>query len=113
MRRAVEYGEYWHATQMGPTELAKKAAYMKQYSASVGRESPPRLSFRGTLNFTDGLAGDRPPLHGTTEDIIADLQAYAEAGVDHAAMEISGETYADKFRAMDRFVAEVKPKVSA
>ncbi len=113
VRRAVEFGDYWHPSQMGPQELAKNAAYMRRYSASVGRETPPKLSFRATLNFTSAANGDqRPPLHGTTEDIIADLQQYAEAGVDHAVMEISGEAYADKFRSMERFINEVKPRVS-
>ena len=112
VRRAVEFGDYWHPSQMGPKELAKNAEYMRQYSASVGRESPPNLSFRGTLNFTSITNGDqRPPLHGATGDIIADLEQFAEAGVDHAVMEISGETYADKFRSMERFLTEVKPRI--
>lgn len=114
VRRAVEFGDYWHPSQMGPQELAKNAAYLRRYSESVGRASPPKLSFRGTLNFTSAPSGDeRPPLHGTTEDVIADLLQYAEAGVDHAVMEISGETYADKFRAMDRFISQVAPKIPA
>ena len=113
IRRAVEFGDYWHPSQMGPQELAKNAAYLKQHSESVGRETPPKLSFRGTLNFGSTANGNqRPPLHGTTEDIIADLEQYAEAGVDHAVMEISGEAYSDKFRSMERFINEVKPRVS-
>ena len=114
VRRAVEFGDYWHPSQMGPEELAKNAAYLRRYSESVGRASPPKLSFRGTLDFTSAPSGDeRPPLHGTTEDVIADLHQYAEAGVDHAVMEISGETYADKFRSMERFMSEVAPKIPA
>ena len=113
VRRAVEFGDYWHPSQMGPQELAKNADYMRRYSESVGRQTPPGLSFRATLNFTGVSNGDqRPPLHGTTEDIIADLQQYAEAGVDHAVMEIYGETFSDKFKAMERFINEVKPRVS-
>ena len=81
VRRAVEFGDYWHPSQMGPQELAKNAGYMRRYSESVGRQTPPRLSFRATLNFTGvSNGGQRLPLHGTTEDIIADLQQYAEAG---------------------------------
>ena len=114
VRRAVDYGDFWHPSQMGPEELSKNAAYMRRYSASVGREHPPKLSCRVTLNFGNVSAGaERPPLHGTSEDIIGDLAGYAEAGVEHVIMEIAGDSFDDKFRAMDRFVNEVKPKVPA
>jgi len=76
VRRAVEYGDYWHPSQMGPAELAKNAAYMRRYSASVGRTDPPQLSCRVTLNFSGPAASnERPPLQGTTEDIIGDVEA--------------------------------------
>ena len=115
VRRAVEFGDFWHPSQMGPQEVAKMAAYLRRYSASVGRETPPQLSVRGrALTFSNTVAsGDRLPLQGTTEDIIADVQEYAEAGVSHLIMEIAGDTYADKFRAMERFINEVKPRVPA
>lgn len=115
VRRAVEFGDFWHPSQMGPQEVAKMAAYLRRYSASVGRETPPQLSVRGrALTFTNiAASGDRLPLQGTTEDIIADVQEYAEAGVSHLIMEIAGDTYADKLRAMERFMKEVKPRVAA
>jgi probable F420-dependent oxidoreductase len=115
VRRAVEFGDFWHPSQMGPQEVAKMAAYLRRYSASVGRKTPPQLSVRGrALTFSNTVAsGDRLPLQGTTEDIIADVQEYAEAGVSHLIMEIAGDTYADKFRAMERFMEEVKPRVPA
>jgi probable F420-dependent oxidoreductase len=114
VRRAVEYGDFWHPSQLGPKELAEKAAYLRRYSASVGRDAPPRLSCRVTLSFS-GPSGSaqRPPLHGTTEDIIADLEAYAEAGVAHMIMEVAGDSFADKYQAMERFINEVKPRVPA
>lgn len=110
VRRAVKYGDFWHPSQLGPREIAENAAYMRRYSASVGRETPPQLSCRATVNFTGSVgSAERPPLHGTTEDIIADVQAYGEAGVSHIIMEITGESFADKSRTMERFINEVKP----
>ena len=110
VRRAVEFGDYWHPSQMGPQEVAKNAAYMRRYSASVGRAEPPQLSCRLTLNISGTPGGDgRLPLHGTVEDIIGDIQAYGEAGVSHIAMEIAGESFAEKFRVMERFINEVMP----
>ena len=85
---------------------------MREYSTRVGRETPPDISFRGRLNFSGGsLTNARDPLSGTTEDIIADMQQYADIGVSHISMEVVGNSYSDRFRAMDRFMNEVKPRV--
>ncbi len=60
---------------------------MREYSVRVGRETPPELSFRGRLNFSGGsVTNARDPLSGTTEDIIADLQQYADIGVTLAVV---------------------------
>ena len=112
VRRAVEYGDFWHPSLMGPKELARKASYMRDYSASVGRDSPPNISFRGTLSFADAnTSGERPPLQGTSNEITADLREYEDGGVSHVIMEIPGDTYDDIYRAMERFVEEVRPNV--
>lgn len=113
VRRAVALGDYWHPTQLPPQELSIQVDYMRRHSASVGRETPPQLSFRGTLNFSNESGSERPPLHGNAEDIAADFQEYAQLGVSHAILEIPGESFADKFRAMERFQAEVRPLVPA
>ena len=87
---------------------------MRQYSDSVGRETLPKLSFCGSLNFSSSSkTNNRAPLSGTTEDIIADVQQYAEIGVSHLSMEVVGESYSERCRAMERFVTEVKPKIEA
>ncbi len=113
VRRAVALGDYWHPTQLPPQELLNLVGYMRRHSASVGRETPPQLSFRGTLSFSDESGSERRPLHGNSEDIAADFLEYARMGVRHAILEIPGESFADKFRAMERFQAEVRPLVPA
>ena len=113
VRRAVALGDFWHPTQLPPQELAVQVDYMKRHSASVGRETPPQLSFRGTVNFSNESGPDRPPLHGNAEDIAADFLEYARLGVSHAILEIPGESFADKFQTMERFQAEVRPLVPA
>ena len=83
---------------------------MKDYSVSLGRKSPPALSFRGTLKFTSTATLDeRPPLQGTFQEVIADLQEYSEAGVSHVIMEIAGDTYDDIYGDMEQFVEKIKP----
>ena len=106
-------GDFWHPTQLPPPELSTLVDYMKRHSVSVGRETPPQLSFRGTLNFSDESGSERRPLYGNAEDIAADFLEYDRLGVSHAILEIPGESFADKFRAMERFQAEVRPLVPA
>ena len=112
-RRAVQFGDYWHPTLMPPEELSGHVEYMRRHSASAGRETPPQVSIRGTLSFSSPGDGQRLPLQGSVGEIVADLGRYAQVGVSHAIMEIPGDSFADKFRAMERFQAEVKPQVTA
>jgi len=112
VRRAVRYGDAWYPSQLPPSQVAERVEHMREYSTRVGRDTPPDLSFRGRLNFSGGSGTNaRDPLSGTTEDIIADVQQYADIGVSHISMEVVGESYSDRFRAMDRFMNEVKPRV--
>lgn len=115
VRRAVAYGDFWHPSQMGPKEVSAMTAYLKRHSASVGRQTPPQISVRGrALTFANtSPSSERLPLQGTTRDVISDVEGYAKAGVSHIIMEIAGDTYADKFRTMERFTKEVKPRVPA
>ena len=112
-RRAVEFGDFWHPSLMGPEELSRKARYMNKYSASVGRETPPRLSFRANLlKFTlSPSRGERAPLQGTVDEVIADIRHYAQARVSHIIMDMAGDGYSDKFRTMERFMKDVRPSV--
>jgi probable F420-dependent oxidoreductase len=114
IRRAVRYGDFWHPTRISPQELPQEVAYLKEYSVSAGREAPPQLSLRANLSFASAAdSHQRLPLQGNTEDIIADVQDYAAAGVSHIIMEVPGDTYADKFRAMECFLKEVRPHAPA
>lgn len=54
----------------------------------------------------------RPSLHDTTEDLIADLQQYAGAGGDHVVLEITGKPCDDIFRSMERLSRRQLPHAS-
>ncbi len=109
-RRAAKYGDFWHPVQIPAREVKDKADYMRNYCRRISRESPPQISFRCNLQFSDSLvAGDRGALQGTAEDIIGDIRDYADAGVSHIIMEIPGESFHDKFNAMERFQRDIVP----
>ncbi|MBI4337963.1 MAG: TIGR03619 family F420-dependent LLM class oxidoreductase [Chloroflexi bacterium] len=112
VRRAVDYGDGWHPTQMGPDELAKEAAYMREYSTSKGRPKPPLLSLRGRPRFTDGAAGaERRPLSGTPQQIAQDLAVYQKAGLEYLVMDTGARSLEEALRTIERFAREVRPPV--
>lgn len=112
VRRAVAYGDTWHPSLMGPEELAEKAAYMREYSASVGRDEPPGLTFRDWMKLDAApISGERRALHGSIDQVADDVKRYSDAGVTHLAMDIIGDSYREKFEAMERFIIEVKPRL--
>lgn len=111
-RRAAKYGDVWHPVQIPAAEVKEKVEYMREYCQRIGRETPPELSFRCNLLFSDGPAsGERGALQGTTEEIIGDINDYAGAGVGHIIMEIPGESFSEKFAAMERFQRDIVPHV--
>ena len=84
---------------------------MREYSASVGRETPPDLSFRGRLNFSGGSGTNaRAPLSGTTE---TSLQMSSNSRYWGEPHQHGGgrDSYSDRCRAIDRFMNEVTPMV--
>ena len=110
-RRAAKYGDCWHPVQIPAHEVKANAEYMREYCRRIGRETPPQLSFRCNLRFSnDPMEGERGALQGTVEDIIGDIRDYADAGVSHIIMEIPGESFAEKFEAMERFQRHIVPQ---
>ena len=110
-RRAAKYGDCWHPVQIPAHEVKANAEYMREYCRRIGRETPPQLSFRCNLRFSnDPMEGERGALQGTVEDIIGDIRDYADAGVSHIIMEIPGESFAEKFEAMERFQRDIVPQ---
>ena len=109
-RRAAKFGDFWHPVQIPASEVKEKADYMREYCSRIGREIPPKLSFRCNLQISDSPArGDRGALQGTGEDIVGDIKDYADAGVSHIIMEIQGESFGDKFRMMEKFQKDIVP----
>ncbi len=109
-RRAARYGDCWHPVQIPAAEVKANAEYMREFCQRIDRKIPPDLSFRCNLRFDDELAGgERGALQGSVEDIIGDINDYVDAGVGHIIMEMPGESFADKFGAMERFQGEIVP----
>ena len=116
MRRAAELCDGWHPLKLSPPELAEGVARLREIEDRFGRKEPLTVSLQSEyIRFTDEPLGeDRPPLNGTSEQIAADMRAYAEAGLDSIALRFGLARDTDELiEWMGRFAAEVRPAVAA
>lgn len=86
MTVAARCADVWHAWT-GPAKLAAKNAVMDQLCRDIGRRPGDLARATGaavTVHAGDG--GDRPidgeDVHGTPQQVLAQMRAYADAGAD-------------------------------
>ncbi len=115
IRRAVELGDGWHPSTMPLPELAAGIRSYKAMCAEIGRPAG-QVSYRTRFGFKDAphdaSAGPREPFFGTAAEIVADLEACAEAGVDELNIEPGAPWIASSTEwsaLFDRFTDEVLP----
>ena len=111
IRRSVELGDGWHPDTMPMAELAAGIQAYRQLCAEAGRPAGT-ISYRVRFRFDDAVSAPRESFVGTPADMIEDLHALAEAGVDELNIE-PGAPWVDTAEAwqasFDRFTAEVLP----
>ncbi len=117
LRRVVEVGDGWHPlglrppVSLHPPELAAKVRQLRDMAAAAGRDPAAiTISFKAPLKL-EKVAGTRPPLAGSPAQIVEDLQAYVAAGVQHFVLDFSVTTVPAMLDVLQRFAAEVRPKV--
>jgi alkanesulfonate monooxygenase SsuD/methylene tetrahydromethanopterin reductase-like flavin-dependent oxidoreductase (luciferase family) len=118
LRRAARFAQVWQPTPTALPSLISNRQYLKDVSAEIGREEPPRvrMSFRVTISSITGVSSsgsDRPAGMGTTEQIASDLNRYRqEAGLEE--FQINCHECGDLQQlldTMDALVQDVFPKV--
>ncbi|MEU9285170.1 TIGR03619 family F420-dependent LLM class oxidoreductase [Streptomyces sp. NPDC048275] len=84
MTRLVERGDGWMPVAMGVDQLATQWQQLRDFAAERGRTEPLRSVGRINLQYTakayDGT--DRRPFQGNIDQIVTDLAAHAEVGLD-------------------------------
>jgi hypothetical protein len=58
-------------------------------------------------------AGDRPFFQGTADQVVADIRAYAAAGVTHFVFDHTHQDLRALLENLERFAHEVRPKLEA
>lgn len=105
LRRAGRLGDAYHSSATSPQQYAVRAPVIRNAASEAGRR-PPLFSARVRVEFG---AHERPyyVVAGTPEQMIAELHAFADLGVEHLAFDFV-ETDPERHRALvERFDREV------
>lgn len=111
-RRAAQHGDGWHPLRLTPAQLRQGVADLRAQEHRFGRTRPLTVSLQSEfMRITDKpLGDDRLPLNGTPEQIIGDLWAYRQAGLDHIALRFGmARDTMELVEWMERFAHEVRP----
>jgi probable F420-dependent oxidoreductase len=123
IRRAVALGDCWHPTRPLVEDVRAGVAYMREVCAHRGRD--PRsltIAVRQPLKFYDGAEASvrRRPLLGSTQKVIDDIGHYRDAGVRYMLLdtfysspELEHETVEGMLETIERFAADVMPKIQS
>jgi probable F420-dependent oxidoreductase len=125
MRRVVELADGWipmpttgmsegavakrlkTATIDGPAALKERVAKLHQMAAAAGRETMPMVAFTPPSLLLAGPGGTLP----SAEALIDEAGQLADAGASQLTISLPGESRRDLLRAMEKYAAEVIPKL--
>ena len=123
VRRAATLGDGWHPIALRPPGLlfpedyAKRAQQIAAWAREAGRDpGAVTLSVRVPMEVRPKRlkppAGERPLFQGTAEQVIADIRAYANAGVTHFVFDFTTQDLRLVLENLERFAREVRPKLA-
>ena len=105
LRRAVMLADGWHPTSMPPTEIERMLRVVRPLLLNRPFTISPRLA----LSFE---ASDNPDiaLRGNSAQIIEQISAYRQVGVNYIVLGFQAESQSGRERAMRRFAADIMPQ---
>jgi probable F420-dependent oxidoreductase len=127
LRRAGEVGDGWHPiglrppATLTPAEYAEKAQQVRAHAARAGRRSEAiLLTLRAPLEIWPTRRGAKAPaailqgspLRGPAEKVAGDIRAYRRAGVQFFVFDFTEQDPRAMTETMERFVREVRPRVT-
>lgn len=104
-RRAGRVSDGYHASQTGPDDLRPRLPIIQAEAESAGR-SMPTLSVRTRVQ-PGSERGVVYTMSGTPEDMLADLNAFRDLGVQHIALLLEGNTPEKVTTSAEWFASEV------
>jgi probable F420-dependent oxidoreductase len=127
LRRVARYGDGWHpvganpAVPLWPQELQASLAQLKQLTEAAGRDFDAlTLSYKAPLyDVTQSgavekqVGMERRPFSGTTEQVVADIMAFAQVGVSELIFDFRSETLSESLQRMEHFATVIKPAAAS
>ncbi len=105
LARAGRAGDGYQASQSGPQQFPVRGPVIRAAAEAAGRP-PPRLSARVRVHFGP-WDGPGYRLAGTPEQMLLEIRAFADAGVDHLAVDLGSPDAERHAGALERFHREV------
>jgi len=109
LKRAVKYGNGWHAVGSTPEEIKDKIEELKDLFAEYNKtDNSFIISVRKNLQITSGEVSDeKETLRGNTEKILNGIDAYSKAGVSYIVFQILGSDFKGVIGTMRTFSKDV------
>jgi probable F420-dependent oxidoreductase len=115
LRRVVRHGNGWLAVSAPPEKLRERLVLLAQLATEAGRQLRDfSLVYKIFLNIGEAQRGPfdtREPGTGSLAEITDDLKRLFELGFSKIIVRYRGSNAADQMRQLDRFTAEIVPKV--
>ena len=116
LRRTARYGSCWHTTRQTPEFVAENLPYLRERVEKEGRaQSEVTVSLKRSLHFTDkglvegGYVRSGGSLVATTQEVIDDLGACQEIGIDQLTYDFRVESLSDCIKVMEHVADKVLP----
>ncbi|WOX08263.1 LLM class F420-dependent oxidoreductase [Streptomyces sp. N50] len=92
LTRLVDRADGWQPVAMGAGQLAAEWRALRELAAERGRTEPLQSAARINLRYTSKAyeGADRPPFAGNIDQIVTDLVAHVEVGLDEYFFEFAG-----------------------
>ncbi len=110
IRRAAELGDGWHPINLTPAEFGSYVAKYRRQCERFGKEPGP-ICLRHMPGGRTRPAGGAWPLSGDSEELAADIRAYAAAGLDELMLSLPARNLSELLTMLRRFAREVCPRV--
>ena len=113
LRRVAQHGDGWHAAFISPDALKADIALLK---AECARQHRPfdhlAISVRAGLSLRSApLGSDRKPLQGSPDQVLADLEAFRDLGVESVLVETRYRDLTDMLDIYATFAREIRPRL--
>jgi len=113
LRRVVALGDGWHAAFIAPEALKADIARLREECARQQRPFDRlTISVRAGLSLRNAPLGlDRKPLQGSRDQVIADLVAFRDLGVESMLLETRYRDLDGMIGIYEAFAADIRPQI--